>query len=189
MEFKINVVKSNRKTFSLEIKPNLEIICRAPYSAAENEINDFLKNHKLWLEKNLKKARERISNESEIQKLSREELDNLKLRAKEYIPQRVEFFANQMKVKYGTVTIRTQKTRWGSCSAEGNLNFNCLLMLTDLDIIDYVVVHELCHIKELNHSKEFWSEVEKALPDYRKRRERLKNIGTGIIKKADKQNI
>lgn len=188
MEFKINVVKSNRKTFSLEIKPSLEIICRVPNSAAENEINDFLEKHRAWLEKNLKKARERISNESEIQKLSREELENLKLRAKEYIPQRVEFFANQMKVKYGTVTIRTQKTRWGSCSSDGNLNFNCLLMLTDFDIIDYVVVHELCHIKEMNHSKEFWNEVEKILPDYRKRRKMLKNIGVGIIKKVDKHN-
>ncbi|MDY3888895.1 MAG: M48 family metallopeptidase, partial [Agathobacter sp.] len=91
----------------------------------------------------------------------------------EYIPKRVAYFADIMGVDYGRITIRMQKTRWGSCSSKGNLNFNCLLMLAPPEVIDYVVVHELCHRKEMNHSKAFWREVERVLPDYRSRKLRL----------------
>ena len=82
---------------------------------------------------------------------------------------------------YGRITIRAQRTRWGSCSAQGNLNFNCLLMLTPDNVMEYVVVHELCHRKEMNHSARFWSEVEKILPDYRRSRQWLKDNGGGLI--------
>lgn len=89
----------------------------------------------------------------------------------------VEYFARQVGVDYGRITIRNQKTRWGSCSSKGNLNFNCLLMLAPAEILDYVVVHELCHRKEMNHSKAFWAEVEKVLPDYRESVKWLKEKG------------
>ena len=79
------------------------------------------------------------------------------------------------------ITIRNQKTRWGSCSSKGNLNFNCLLMLTPPEVIDYVVVHELCHRKEMNHSGAFWAEVEKVLPDYKEQVKWLKENGGQII--------
>ena len=82
-----------------------------------------------------------------------------------------------MGVDYGRITIRNQKTRWGSCSAKGNLNFNCLLMLMPTEVIDYVVVHELCHLKEMNHSNAFWREVKQVLPDYRKQVKWLKDEG------------
>jgi predicted metal-dependent hydrolase len=85
-----------------------------------------------------------------------------------------------MGVEYGRITIRMQKSRWGSCSGKGNLNFNCLLMRTPDEIIDYVVVHELCHLKEMNHSPRFWAEVEKIFPDYKERRKWLKDHGNEI---------
>ena len=82
-----------------------------------------------------------------------------------------------MGVSYGSITVREQKTRWGSCSAKGNLNFNWKLVLMPEEILDYVVVHELAHRLQMNHSTEFWDEVEKILPDYRNRRQWLKENG------------
>ena len=78
---------------------------------------------------------------------------------------------------YRKFFLTSAKTRWGSCSSKGNLNFNCLLMLAPAEILDYVVVHELCHRKEMNHSKAFWAEVEKVLPDYRESVKWLKEKG------------
>ena len=97
------------------------------------------------------------------------------------IPKRVEYFAEKIPVTYGRITIRNQKTRWGSCSGKGNLNFNCLLMLAPPEVLDYVVVHELCHRKEMNHSERFWREVENILPDYRERKKWLKENGGRLI--------
>ena len=102
-------------------------------------------------------------------------------KARIFIPERVKYYAEVIGVDYGRITIRCQKTRWGSCSSKGNLNFNCLLMLMPSEVIDYVVVHELCHIKQMNHSKAFWKEVEKVLPNYRKSAVWLKNEGSRIM--------
>ncbi len=97
------------------------------------------------------------------------------------IPDRVRHFAPIVGVTYGRVTIRSQRSRWGSCSGKGILNFNCLLMLTPSHVIDYVVVHELCHRLEMNHSPAFWAQVERVLPDYRKSREWLKEHEKELI--------
>lgn len=115
--------------------------------------------------------------------LTVKELRNLARDAAAYIPERVSFYASLMDVSYGRITIRNQKSRWGSCSSKGNLNFNCLLMLAPLEIIDYVVVHELCHRREMNHSPLFWREVEKVLPDYKKRRKWLKDNGEKLMRR------
>ncbi len=104
--------------------------------------------------------------------------------AKKYIPGRVEYYAGLIGVEYGRIAIRCQKTRWGSCSSKGNLNFNCLLMLVPEDIRDYVIVHELCHLIELNHSPAFWAEVGKYIPDYKEKRKWLKENGSSIIDKV-----
>lgn len=115
--------------------------------------------------------------------LSNDEIHELAAKALNYIPERVAYYAEQIGVTYGRITIRNQKTRWGSCSSKGNLNFNCLLMLTPPEIVDYVVVHELCHRKEMNHSKAFWSEVEKVLPNYKTRVRWLKDEGSSIMRR------
>ena len=102
-------------------------------------------------------------------------------RARQDIPQRVKHYACQMGVSYGRITIRSQRTRWGSCSSKGNLNFNCLLMLAPMQVIDYVVVHELCHRLHMNHSAAFWTEVAKIMPDYALWRKWLKENGRAIL--------
>jgi len=91
--------------------------------------------------------------------------------------QKIAFWAAKMNVTYGRVTIRDQKTRWGSCSSQGNLNFNWRLLLMPEDVMEYVVVHELAHRREMNHSAAFWNIVEIYLPDYRTRRQWLKENG------------
>ncbi len=115
--------------------------------------------------------------------LTGEELHALTEKALTCIPERVKFYAPQIGVTYGRITIRNQKTRWGSCSAKGNLNFNCLLMLTPPEVIDSVVVHELCHRKEMNHSNRFYAEVLRILPDYWKWHGWLKEHGEAIMRR------
>ena len=97
-----------------------------------------------------------------------EEIKALAEKAKTIIADRVEYYAPKIGVTYNRVTIRCQRTRWGSCSSKGNLNFNCLLALFPVEIIDSVVVHELCHRKHMNHSPQFYAEIEKVFPEYKK---------------------
>ena len=183
MNTDIELVRSNRKTIAIEVRPDMRVIVRAPYRAPLDTINRFIGEKADWIDKSLRKMEERSKKAPQEQRevLSEKEIKLLYTRAKRIIPQKVRFYAGIMGVEYGRITIRMQKSRWGSCSGKGNLNFNCLLMRTPDEIIDYVVVHELCHLKEMNHSPAFWAEVEKILPDYKERRKWLKDHGNDIM--------
>lgn len=171
---KVEIVYSKRKSVAIQIKPDGRVILRSPYGVPQRELNRILEEKRTWIEKHLKELSERNQKQQELPKLSEEELHKLCLQAKEYIPKRVEHYAPILGVDYSRITIRNQKTRWGSCSLKGGLNFNCLLMLAPAEVLDYVVVHELCHRKEMNHFKAFWAEVEKVLPNYRQAKKWLK---------------
>ena len=119
-----------------------------------------------------------------VEKLTMQEIQELADQAVKVIPQRVAYYAPKIGVDYGRITIRNQKTRWGSCSANGNLNFNCLLMLTPSEVIDSVVVHELCHRKEMNHSDRFYAEVLRVFPDYWKWNRWLKENGGQLMQRC-----
>ncbi|MBR6473668.1 MAG: M48 family metallopeptidase [Firmicutes bacterium] len=175
---KYKIVRSSRKTLGLEVREE-EIIIRAPERASIKEIDNFVRSHRDWIEKKLKKLEEQRKQAQEP--LTDEELNALVSAAKEYIPGRVAHYAPIVGVRYGRVTIRKQHTRWGSCSAKRNLSFNCLLMLTPPEVIDSVVVHELCHLKEMNHSRRFYHEVIKAYPEYRKWDKWLRENGRAIM--------
>ena len=178
--YDIELIRRRRKTIAIEIHPDLSIRVRAPLRMPQYRIMEFLEEKEHWIDLHLEKMRQRQkSNADQASRISisEEEIKQLTELAKEVIPQRVAFFAAQMGVNYGRITIRNQKTRWGSCSQEGNLNFNCRLMKMPPEVLDYVVVHELCHRKQMNHSRAFWEEVEKVLPDYRVTRQWLKQNG------------
>ncbi len=153
------------------------VLVRAPLRMSEAEIRRFIEEKSKWIEKNLRKASERRRNSLFMEQIPMEEIQKLADKALESIPKKVAAYAKQIGVSYGRITIRNQKSRWGSCSSKGNLNFNCLLMLFPEKVQDYVVVHELCHRKEMNHSPKFWEEVEKILPDYKETRTWLKEHG------------
>ena len=180
---KVTVIRSNRKTVAIQVNSDLSVTVRAPYSASEKDIEEILKKKEAWISRHIekiKKTKERFEAEP-TEKLTREKVIALAEEALKVIPERVEYFAKVIGVTYGKITVRNQKTRWGSCSSKGHLNFNCLLMLAPPEVLDYVVVHELCHRKQMNHSKAFWLEVEKVLPNYKEVRKWLKEEGSQMI--------
>lgn len=179
----ITVIRSNRKTMAIQVNPDLTVMVRAPIGASFKEIERVLQEKESWIRNAINKFQEKKILYEDIKPLSYDEIQELAEKAVEYIPGRVAYFSKQMGVNYGRITIRNQKTRWGSCSGKGNLNFNCLLMLMPPKVIDYVVVHELCHRKEMNHSKAFWHEVSKILPDYKKQVQWLKQEGGRIMQR------
>ncbi|MDO4614722.1 MAG: SprT family zinc-dependent metalloprotease [Lachnospiraceae bacterium] len=184
--WKVEIRRSDRRSIAIQLDPGRIIIVRAPRHMPDAEIRRFYRSQKGWIEKHIGKIEEQLQKEESAAApvLTDRELRELALRAKEELPGRVFIFAEEIGVSYGRITIRNQKTRWGSCSSKGNLNFNCLLMLMPQEIRDYVVVHELCHRKEMNHSPAFWAEVERILPDYRERRKWLKENGGSYMRRV-----
>lgn len=182
-EINIRVIRSGRRSLAMEVRPGAEVIVRAPYHATMSEIRDFVSKNRGWIDHHLELAKEeqRRIKESPYGTISWEQVQKYADLALKTIPPRVSQYAQRMGVTYHRITIRCQRTRWGSCSSKKNLNFNCLLMLTPPKVQDYVIVHELSHLKEMNHSPRFWAEVEKVLPDYRERRAWLKDHGQEII--------
>lgn len=176
----IELIRSKRKTIAIEVTRDLRVIVRAPQRVSIKEINRFVEQKTDWIEKSLKKMQVRANEAPKGKALSEQDIKLLVTRAKRILPPKVDRYAKIIGVNYNHITIRLQKSRWGSCSAKGNLNFNCLLMRAPEEIVDYVVVHELCHRKEMNHSDRFWALVEEVIPDYRERRKWLKEHGSEL---------
>ena len=179
------IIRSNRKSLGLEV--NAEgLIIRAPLQASDAEINMFILQHKDWIEKNLNRVEERQKTVDSIQPLSMDEIKDLANKALKVIPEREKYYDPKVGVTYGRITIRNQRSKWGSCSGKGNLNFNCLLMLAPPEVLDSVVVHELCHRKEMNHSDKFYAEVLRVYPDYWTWDKWLKENGDLLMKRFAK---
>jgi predicted metal-dependent hydrolase len=174
------IIRSGRKTVAIQVKDG-KIIVRAPLRATLAEIDKIVCDNSAWIEKQMIKAQERDQNHRGLVPLSTEELKQLADRALEVIPPRVKYYAEKIGVTYGRITIRNQRSRWGSCSSKGNLNFNCLLMLAPPEVLDSVIVHELCHRKQMNHSAQFYAEIERVFPEYRKWHDWLKQHGESLM--------
>ncbi len=166
--------RSNRRTIAIAIKSDRTVLVRCPQRMSLAQIESFVSSKRQWIMRQLGKC------PVSVQKLTQQEQAELKRMAAQKIGQSVARFAPVVGVSYNGISLRWQKTRWGSCSAKGNLNFNCLLALAPAEVLDYVVVHELCHRKEMNHSAKFWAEVSRVLPDYKTPRLWLKKNGAGL---------
>ncbi len=182
------LIRSRRRTIAIEIDREGRIKVRAPYNVGSLEIRRFVEEKSGWIDKNLQRMRERrdafpdqdAADGAEI--TSPELVGILTEEARMIIPPRVEHFAPIVGVDYGDIRIRHQRTRWGSCSAKGNLNFNCLLVRAPEEVLDYVVVHELSHRIHMDHSRAFWAEVARVCPEYRARRRWLREHGDELMR-------
>lgn len=178
----IPVIRSNRKTLSVEVRRDGVVVIRAPLRMPAAQIRRFINEKRSWIESHRARAIERSAvRPDEI--LTGEELQALAEEALRVIPERVAYYAPLVGVTYGRITIRNQRTRWGSCSSKGNLNFNCLLMLTPPEVRDSVVVHELCHRLEPNHSRRFYEQVLRVFPGYWECDRWLKEHGPAIMRR------
>ena len=175
------IIRSSRKTMSLEIKADGSVVVRAPLRLSEAKIQKFVEEKQEWILKNLEKIQKRDAQKENVQKLSALERQHLQNKACVVIPRRVAYYAEKLGVSYGKITLRQQKTRWGSCAANGNLNFNWLLILAPPEVLDYVVVHELCHLKHMDHSRNFWNAVADVMPDYNDHKKWLKEHGSELF--------
>lgn len=168
-EFEIK--RSSRKTLSIEITREAKVIVRAPQRIKRDVINSFVLKNKEWIYEHVKKREEKNAREA-LDEVKKEELTAL---AKEIIPKKVIFFAKIMNVRPTGIKITSAQTRFGSCSGKNSLCFSYRIMLYPEKAIDYVVIHELCHILHHNHSADFWREVGKYMPDYKEAEKLLKS--------------
>ncbi len=166
MLFDYTLVRSKRKSVAIQVDENCNITVRAPLRLSQKEIDKILLEKKEWLEKTIIFQREKKKN---AKVYSDDEIKVLRKKAKEIIPLKVKYYAEIMQVEPASVKINSAKKRYGSCSGANNLNFSLYLMDKDEKFIDYVVVHELAHIKHHNHSKEFYRFIEQFMPDYKER--------------------
>ena len=175
------VIRSRRKTVSLRIREDGTPEVRAPLFMPEREIRRFVQQHQEWIRKQQQRNAARQISRSGIPTMTEKERKELMEKAREDLCGRAAYFAPRMQVRYGRITIRTQRSKWGSCSAAGNLNFNALLMFAPEQVRDYVVVHELAHRREMNHSPAFWAAVETVYPRWREARDWLKRNGEALM--------
>lgn len=177
----VEVIYSRRSTLGLEIKSDGRVCARVPKGIPNQAVMDFIKERQEWIVQKwfLMEERRRVRDERpKPDYVEHPELEKVyRKKARQQLEARAAYFAGLMGVTYNRITIRAARTRWGSCSAQGNLNFHWKLILMPPEVLDYVVVHELAHRKEMNHSARFWAEVEKVLPDYKRRRKWLKEYG------------
>lgn len=164
------VIYSKRKTVSLVIKAG-KLIVRAPFGTKPTKIKELIDAHKSWIEKGIAKTKAK----AESEEISKEEEKLLRKAAKAILPVKTKYYSEIMGLKHGRITITGAKTRFGSCSSEGNISYSFRLMKYPEAAIDYVVVHELAHLVEMNHSDRFWAIVASVFPDYKKRKSLLKN--------------
>ncbi len=156
---------------SLQVERDGRVVVRCPMRTPVREIREFVEGHADWIRKHQARVREKMEDRPIF---TEREIRQYREMARRVLTEKTRLWAARMGVTYGRIAIRQQATRWGSCSTKGNLNYNWVLMLVPEELQDYVVVHELAHRREMNHSPRFWKIVEEQLPDYAARRKRLR---------------
>ncbi len=180
------IIRSGRRSLGLNLDPKGRIVVRAPYLCAKSVIDRFVAEHSGWIEKQRARLFSSAASDERAGMLSKEDIARLSKQMKLSLPEKLAKYSKLLGVSYNRVSVRCQRSKWGSCSAKGNLNFNCLLMLAPEGVLDYVIVHELCHRRHMDHSKEFWAEVESACPEYKAQRKWLRENGAALMMRVER---
>lgn len=169
--FDYEIRRGRRKILSVKIEPDGSVVALAPMRMAKAVIDDFVQANALKISSYVERAKEKLLSYPPLDEKQKKELWNSAL---EHIPKRVEHYAAMMGVCPISVKITGAERRFGSCSGKNGLCFSYRLMRYPFEAVDYVVVHELAHIRHKNHKRDFYREIERVLPDYRQRQELLK---------------
>ncbi|MEG1848295.1 MAG: SprT family zinc-dependent metalloprotease [Lachnospiraceae bacterium] len=183
MTIPYEICHSNRKSYAIQIYPGGRVVVRTPSNISLDTLQRLFLEKEQWIKKNYLKQCAVIGDTTTHSNPSKQEAaleKRYREAAKEYFPKRVEYYIAKTGGHYERIVIRGQKTRWGSCSSRGTLSFNWKLMLAPPRVLDYVVVHELCHLTHMNHAPAFWMAVELILPDYKELRKWLKDHGNSL---------
>ena len=185
------LIRSSRKTVAIQVNRQGEVIVRAPRRCPKAYIDGFVTEKQAWIRR---KQEEMQRQEEERQRVRSREGGNAfmlpgtpeeealyRAQAAEVFARKAAYYAARMGVTFHKITVRDQKTRWGSCSSKGNLNFNWRLVLAPVPVLDYVVIHELAHRREMNHSSRFWDIVGEMMPDYQIQRRWLRDHGGSLM--------
>lgn len=174
LKIPIELKRAKRKTLAVTITPEGGLLIKAPEKMAEKEIKRFLEQRRYWI---YKQTKHMIAASADRIHRSEEEINKLREQARTVLTEKTDYYKSVLGVDYKRLRIGDQKTRWGSCSSRATISYNWRLILMPEEIMDYVVVHELCHLLEMNHSNNFWCHVSKIIPDYKNRRKWLKENG------------
>lgn len=171
VEYELKTSLRSRR-MRLAVYPGGRFVVSIPKRMDERHVDKFLFEKADWILMKIDAMKKKTPVEK--QPISKLELKRLKVVALELVHRRLEYFNDAYKFTYHNVSIRNQKTRWGSCSRQGNLNFNAKIALLPPRLADYIVVHELCHLKEMNHSPRFWKLVAQTFPEHKELRRTLR---------------
>ncbi len=161
------IIRSSRRSMALEVTRNRQIIVRIPFFVTDAQAGDFVMSKQDWLQRHLQSPVPQRRDHTE------NEIAALKKSARETLPARVAHYADKMGVKPAAVGVTRARGRYGSCSVKKRINFSCFLMASPPEAVDYVVVHELCHLKYMNHGIAFYALLSRVLPDWRQRKAKL----------------
>ena len=178
----VRVERQIRKTYRIDALEDGTLSVRAPRAASESDVRTLLEKNWPGIEKmRLKKAE--VLDKARVEPITPEEVSALADEALRVLPEKVRFYAAKANVTFGRITVRNQVSKWRRCSSHGNLSFNCIVMLTPEYVQDYLVAHEVCHRKHMDHSAAFWRDVERICPDWRRGRDYLKKNGNSLIER------
>ncbi|MDO8529250.1 MAG: M48 family metallopeptidase [bacterium] len=172
------LLKSRKaKRLRITIYPDAKMTVSLPFHMNESAAEKFMREKSRWIIRKLNHAKNFASRYNPLlHNRGKNDYNKNKRTAFVFIDEKLKFFNQFYQFSYSKISIRNQKTRWGSCSREGTLNFNYKIIRLPEKFADYIIVHELCHLKELNHSSRFWDLVARAVPDYREVKRELRKV-------------